>query len=94
MWKTLQVSFGYFSSGTKADEKEVGKNTGKSEERNKTTGITVKNEMNIFTRFDQRGSPCRNSKAKIWKRIGAKQKAEDFSKRDDIVLAHILGKEQ
>lgn len=40
-------------SGTKA-EKEVGKNTGRSEERNKTTVIMGKNEANKFTRFDQR----------------------------------------
>ena len=80
-------------SGTKADAKEVGKNTGRSEGRNKNTVIMAKNEVNMFTRFDQIGSPCRNSKTKIWKRRGAKQKAE-FSECDDRVLAHILGKEQ
>lgn len=40
-------------SDTKA-EKEVGKNIGRSEERNKTTAITGKNEVSKFTRFDQR----------------------------------------
>lgn len=81
-------------SGTKADEKKVGKNTGRSKERNKTTVVMAKNEVSMFTRFDQRGNPCRNTKTKIWKRRGAKEKAEDFSKCDDRVLAHILGKEQ
>lgn len=81
-------------SGTKANAKEVGKNTGRSEERNKNTVIMVKNEANLFTGFDQRGSPCRNSKTKIWKRRGAKQKAEDFNGCDDSVLARILRKGQ
>lgn len=53
-----------------------------------------KNEVGMFTRFDQRGNPCRNSNTIIWKRRGAKQRAEDFRKCDDRVLAHILEKKQ
>lgn len=82
------------SSGRKADRKEVGKNIGRSEDRNKNTVIMSKNEVTVFIWFDQKGSPCTNSKTKVWNRRGEKQKAEDFSVCDDRVLAHFLGKGQ
>lgn len=51
----------------------------------------VKNEVNMNARFDQSGSPHRNSKTKIWKSTVSKQKAEDFSEYDGKSAGSYLG---